>query len=279
MKFGSWSCRAFAGLVGGLLCGAVASAQTPSPFNHWQNSSGIVLAPMAGPIPEWRVDAGMGAAALPLYEGSSHYHLVPAPAFDIRYRDIAFLSTGDGLGVNLLRGDTYRAGVALGYDLGRNAHLSGRLNGLGNVEAAPEARVFAEMAVLPFIVNFDLRRAIGGHEGVIGDFGAYMPVIGREDLVVFIGPSLTLANGRYMQSYFGVSTAQAAGSTAHFPVYHAEGGLKNFGFGVSAIYHLTEHLFLDSDMTLERLLDSAANSPIVQEKTQLGVSVVLGYEF
>jgi len=267
------------GAVGGLLCMAAASAQTPSPFNHWQNSSGVVLAPLAGPVPEWRINVGGGVAAMPLYEGSSHYHLVPAPAFDIRYRDIAFLSSGDGLGVNLLRGDTYRAGIAIGYDLGRNAHLSGRLNGLGNVEAAPEARLFADVAVLPFIVSLDLRRAIGGHEGVIGDVGAYMPVVGTETLVVFVGPSVTLANRRYMQSYFGVSTAQAAGSTAHFPVYRADGGLKNFGFGLSAVYHFTDHFFLDSDIAFERLLDSAANSPIVQDKNQLGVSVILGYEF
>jgi outer membrane scaffolding protein for murein synthesis (MipA/OmpV family) len=279
MRFGSYGCRCVAGLVGGLLCGAVASAQTPSPFNHWQNSSGVVLAPLAGPVPEWRVTAGLGAAAMPLYEGSSHYRIVPAPAFDIRYRDIAFLSTGDGLGVNILRGETYRAGVALGYDLGRNAHLSGRLNGLGNVEAAPEVRLFADIAVLPFVVSLDLRRAIGGHDGVIGDFGAYMPVIGTQQLVVFIGPSITLANRRYMQAYFGVSTAQAAGSSAHFPVYRADGGLKNFGIGASAVYHFTERLFLDTDIALERLVDSAAKSPIVQDKSQLGVSVVLGYEF
>ena len=162
MRFGSFGCRCLGGVVGGLLCVAVASAQTPSPFNHWQNSSGVVLAPLAGPVPEWRINVGFGAAAMPLYEGASHYHLVPAPAFDIRYRDIAFLSTGDGLGVNVLRGDTYRAGVAIGYDLGRNAHLSGRLNGLGNVEAAPEVRLFADVAVLPFIMSFNISRAIGG---------------------------------------------------------------------------------------------------------------------
>jgi len=44
------------------------------------------------------------------------YRTVPSPAFDIRYKDLLFLSDGDGLGVNLLRGETYRAGVALGYD-------------------------------------------------------------------------------------------------------------------------------------------------------------------
>ncbi|HZT52455.1 MAG TPA: MipA/OmpV family protein, partial [Stellaceae bacterium] len=233
----------------------------------------------AGPIPDWRVTAGMGAAVIPLYEGSSHYKIVPAPAFDVRYKDIAFLSSGDGIGVNLIRGATYRAGVAVGYDLGRNAHLSGRLNGLGNIDAAPEVRAFADIAFLPFVVNLDLRRALGGHDGVIGDVGVYLPVYGSKALVVFVGPSVTAANKRYMQAYFGVSTAQSAGSSAHFAPYTASGGLKNFGFGVSAIYHLTDRWFVDSDVSYERLLDSAGGSPIVQDRSQLGVSVVLGYEF
>lgn len=279
MRLRSYGFRCAAGIVGALLCGAAASAQTPSPFTHWQNAAGIVLAPLGGPVPEWRATAGIGAASVPLYEGSSHYRIVPAPAFDIRYRDIAFLSSGDGLGVNLIRGETYRAGVAVGYDLGRNAHLSGRLNGLGNVEAAPEVRLFADIVVLPFVLNFDLRRALGGHDGVIGDFGAYLPIIGTPELVVFAGPSITFANRRFMQAYFGVSTAQAAGSSAHFAPYRASGGIKNFGIGVTAVYHFTERWFLDADIALERLVDSAANSPIVQDKSQLGVSVILGYEF
>ena len=75
---------------------AIASAQAPSPFAYWQNAAGIVLAPLAGPIPDWRATVGGGvAAAMPLYEGAGPYPLEPAPAIDIRYRDIAFLSSGD----------------------------------------------------------------------------------------------------------------------------------------------------------------------------------------
>lgn len=263
-----------------VLAGAsTAWAQTPSPFNYWQNAAGIVLAPLGGPIPEWRVSVGAGAAVLPLYEGSSHYKITPAPAFDIRYKNIAFLSSGDGLGVNLIRGKTYRAGIAIGYDLGRNQHASGRLNGIGNVEAAPEVRLFADVAILPFVVTADVRRAIGGTQGIIGDVGAYLPVVGRKDLVVFVGPSVTMANDRYMQAYFGISRAAADASTAHLPFYRASGGFKNIGIGASAVYFFTKDWFLDGDLSLEHLIGSAGNSPIVQVRDQLGVSLIVGYQF
>jgi len=279
MRIGSYGVGWVAGVIAAGLCGASASAQTPSPFTHWQNAAGVVLAPLGGPVPEWRITAGGGAAFIPRYEGSNHYRLEPAPAFDIRWRDIAFLSSGDGLGVNILRGDTYRAGIAVGYDLGRDQHLAGRLNGIGNVDAAPEARLFADIALLPFVLDFNIRRAIGGHDGVVGDFGAYLPVVGTQELVVFVGPSVTFGNRRYMQAYFGISTAQAMGSNAHFPVYRAGAGLKSYGVGADAIYHITERLFIDTDIALERLADSAGNSPIVQDRNQLGLSVILGYEF
>jgi outer membrane scaffolding protein for murein synthesis (MipA/OmpV family) len=267
------------GILVGLLWAAAASAQTPAPFAYWQNSSGVVLAPLGGPIPDWRVALGAGVASLPLYEGSDRYYVTPVPAFDIRYRDIAFLSSGDGVGVNLLRGETYRAGVAVAYDLGRSPHLNNSLNGLGFVEAAPEAKLFAEAAFLPFVVTADLRRAIGGNQGVIGDLGAYMPVIGTEELVVFLGPSVSLANQRYMQSYFGVTDVQSAESRQHFPIYSPDGGLKNVAFGVTTIYHFTDHWFVDGDLAWERLLDTAANSPIVEIRTQLSLSLIVGYEF
>ncbi len=260
------------------LWSASAAAQTPSPFAYWQNSAGIVLAPLAGPVPDWRVDVGAGVAVMPIYEGSDRYHLLPAPALDVRYRDIAFLSTGDGLGVNLFHGQTYRAGIALAYDLGRNQNGSHRLQGLGDVDTAPEIKLFAEWALLPFVISVDVRRAIGGSNGYVGDIGAYMPVIGTEKLVVFVGPSVTVADRRSIEANFGVTPAQAM-PHSEFPIYQAHGGLRNTNFGIDAVYHFTEHWFLNGDAAVERLIGSAGESPIAQAKDQLAASLILGYEF
>src|ERR1700688_4506272 len=92
------------------------AAQTPSPLANWQYSVGEVLVPLGGPVPDWRVTLGGGAEVEPIYEGSKRYQATPSVVLDVRYKDIAFLSDGEGLGVNLIRGQTYRAGVAVGYD-------------------------------------------------------------------------------------------------------------------------------------------------------------------
>jgi outer membrane scaffolding protein for murein synthesis (MipA/OmpV family) len=256
----------------------IAAAQTPSSLAYWQNDAGIVLLPLGGPIPDWRIQLLGGVAAMPLYEGSNRYWLVPAPGFDIRYKDIAFVSAGDGLGINLLRGQTYRAGVAINYDIGRSQHAAYRLNGIGSIPPSPELRLFAEAALLPFVLSVDLRKQLMGTEGIIGDLGAYMPVIGTEELVVFVGPGVTFANRTYMQKYFGIGTSQAV-PQSHFSPYAADGGAKNANFGVSAIYHFTDEWYINADAGYERLIGSAAGSPIVQTRNQLIADLQIGYQF
>jgi outer membrane scaffolding protein for murein synthesis (MipA/OmpV family) len=278
----TYATRCCSGLVLAIflaLWGGPADAQTPSPFSYWQNAAGIVLAPMGGPVPDWRATLGLGAAGVPRYEGSGSYRLVPAPAFDLRYRNLVFLSSGDGLGINLISGETYRAGVAVGYDVGRSQHATGRLNGIGSISPSPDFRIFAEVTLFPVVVSINLRHPIGGYDGLVGDIGLYMPVIGNDKLVVFAGPSVGFGDANYMQAYFGITPAQAAGSNAHLAVYSPSGGLKSVGVGVSAIYHFTDQWFVDAGVSFERLVASAGNSPVVEDRDQAGASLIIGYDF
>ena len=265
-------------LVVAIFSASPALAQMPSPFAGWQNDSGIMLRGLGGPVSDWHVVVGGGAVAVPEYVGSKHYEVLPAPVIDVRYKDLVFLTTGEGLGVNLLRGENYRAGVALGYDLGRSQHDDSALKGTGSIPPAPVVRAFGEFYILPFVVKADVQQAVGGVDGLTGDLGVYAPVVGNEKLVVFIGPAVTLADGRYMQHYFGIGTTQAI-PNSRFPPYRAHGGFANAKFGIAATYRLTDNWLLDGDLAYERLLASAADSPIAETKNQVGASLTLDYEF
>ena len=97
-----------------------ASSQTPSPLQEWQYSGGIILARLFEPnLPDWRIVLGAAAEVQPVYDGSRAYRLQGGPVINIQYRDIAFVTTGEGIGVNFLRGDHYRVGAAVSYDFGR----------------------------------------------------------------------------------------------------------------------------------------------------------------
>jgi len=260
-----------------------AGAQTPSPLVEWQYSSGIQLQRLFEPsIPTWQVELGLGAQFAPVSDGLRRYIVQPGPAIDVRYKDEAFLSAGEGLGVNLLSFRHFRLGAAITYDLGRPMHDDGKaLTGLGNIKPAPEVKIFASYALaksFPLTLRVDARRQIGASNGYIGDFGAYLPLPGSsERFAWFAGPSVTYADQRYMNAYFGISQAQAL--STNYPQYKGRAGFKSVGFGISAVWLITPHWLIDESSAVNHLLGSAADSPITETKTQAVVSLSGIYKF
>ena len=267
--------------VGGFFAFALAAngatAQSAT-FTDWQNSSGVVLRPLGGPIPDWEVTIGGGLAVLPAYEGSNQMRLSPAPDLDVRYKDLAYLSVGEGIGINLLRGANYRAGVGLAYDTGREHNAATRLAGTGNVDPAPLVKAFAQYVFVPVVLAVDVKQALTSYQGLTADIGAYMPVVGNEKIQVFVGPEITFADSRYMQAYFGINPRNTD-AQSHFHNYSASGGLKDAKFGLSGLYHFNDHWFVDATAGVERLLGSAPGSPIVQTDWGWSVAGTLNYTF
>ncbi len=260
-----------------------AAAQTPSPLAEWQYSSGVQLQRLFEPtIPTWQVELGLGAQYAPVFDGIGRYQAQPGPVIDIRYKDIAFASTGEGVGFNLFSFRHVRFGAAITYDLGRSPHLDGTaLTGLGTIHPAPEFKIFAGTVLtesFPLVIRVDARKQLGATNGYIGDAGAYMPLPGSSQTFAwFAGPTVTLADSRYMNAYFGVSQVQAANT--HYRRYKASAGFKSAGLGISADYFVTPHTIISLNTAFNRLLGSAANSPITRTKYEAVVSVAALYKF
>jgi len=258
-----------------MLCACVPRmgwSQTPSPLQEWQYPGGTILEKLYEPnLQDWRVVLGAAVAAMPRYDGAQSYRESPGPVIVILYRDIAFASVGEGVGVNLLRGDNYRAGISIGYDLGRPmSDEYQHLHGLGDISAAAVVKVFGSYVVskeFPLILRADVRRIAEGANGLLGDLDAFMPLPGSsKTFIMFAGPTITFSNRHYMQKVFGVSAAQASASA--YPVYDAHGGPTAFGFGFSASRFMTQHWLINADLAWNRLLGSASESPITQSPVQ-----------
>jgi len=260
---------------------STALSQTPSPLQEWQYSSGIVLERLFEPdLPEWRVVLGAAAEAKPLYDGAAASRVQGGPLINIRYRDIAYVSVGEGIGVNVLRGENYRAGIQVGYDLGRRVSDDiVHLHGLGDIGRAPAVEAFASYAIskgFPLVLRGDVRQIIGGADGMVADVGVYMPLPGSsKKLIMFAGPSVTYADHRYLQKEFGVTPAQALASG--YPVYNPHAGTSTMGFGFSATRFLTDHWLINLDGAVNHLLGSARQSPITQRTVQGAVALSFGY--
>jgi outer membrane scaffolding protein for murein synthesis (MipA/OmpV family) len=256
-------------------------AQTPSPLQEWQYSGGLILARLFQPdLPEWRTVLGTAAEVQPVYDGSRAYRLQGGPVINIQYRDIAFLSTGEGIGYNFLRGDHYRVGAAISYDLGRRVKDDyTNLHGMGDIPRAPVAKLFASYVLskkFPLILRTDVRQLAGGANGTVGDVGVYMPLPGSsKKFVMFAGPSITLATHRYLQSEFGVTPAQSLAS-GH-PVFDPHSGTDSVGVGFSATRFLTDHWLLNLDSALNRLKGPPDVSPITERRTQRVLALSVNY--
>ena len=258
-------------------------SQTPSPMQEWQYSGGVILARLFDPnLPEWRTVLGVAADTQPVYAGADAYRVQSGPVINIQYSDIAFLSTGDGLGVNFLRGDHYRVGAAIAYDRGRIERDDyTNLRGMGNINPAPVAKLFATYVLskkFPLILRVDARQILGGADGTVGDAGLYIPLPGSsKKFVMFAGPSVTFGTHHYLQSEYGVSPAQSLAS-GH-PVFDAHAGMASVGVGFSATRFITNHWLLNLDAAINKLKGSPDVSPITESSTQRELALSIDYQW
>lgn len=267
--------------LGAALRAPAVFAQTPSPLQEWQYSGGIILARLFEPnLPQWRVVLGAAGEYQPIYDGAHAYRVRPGPVINIRYKDVAFFSVGDGIGFNFLHGDHYLAGISATYDLGRRVSDDyTHLHGLGDISAAPVAKLYASWVLsrkFPLILRADARRIVGGADGIVGDLQAYLPLPGSsKTFVMFAGPSITFADRNYLQHVFGVSPMQARASG--YRVYDVHAGTNSAGVGFSATKFATQHLLLNLDAAINQLRGSASESPITQKRTQRVVTLSIDY--
>jgi len=259
-------------------------AQTPSPLQEWQYSGGIILARLFEPdLPRYRTILGLAAEVQPVYDGSRAYRVEGGPVINIHYLDIAFISTGEGVGYNLLRGDHYQLGIALTYDLGRNEKddLS-NLRGMGNIGAAPVGKIFGSWVLsksFPLILRVDARQFAGGAQGAVGDAAAYLPLPGSSHtFVMFAGPSITLATHHYLQTLYGVTPEQSL--LSGHPVYELpRDGTSAAGVGFSASKFVTPHWILNLDTAINQIRGSASRSPLVERRTQRVLALSVDYQW
>src|SRR5438477_11915344 len=90
--------RCFWVMLAASVCAAkFAAAQTPAPLQEWQYSGGIILARLFDPdLPRFRTILGLAADVQPLYDGARAYRLQGGPVINVHYRDVAYVSVGEG---------------------------------------------------------------------------------------------------------------------------------------------------------------------------------------
>jgi outer membrane protein len=126
----------------------------------------------------------------------------------------------------------------------------------------------------------DLRKGIGGHDGLVGSFGADYVWRDGDKYVLSIGPRVLASDGRFQRAYFGVDNAAALATG--LPAYRPDGGVYAVAATSGLSYQFDSRFGLFGYARYERLVGDAADSPIIREygsRNQLAGGLGLNYTF
>lgn len=214
-----------------------------------------------------QVRLGAGGLIIPDYSGSKSYQVQPLPYIDATYGETVALSYQDGLTVNAFHFGDFTAGPVARLRLGRNVSDNRAvLRGLGDVGPSVELGGFAAYDADPINLRAIVAQDVaGGHKGLVAEFGASYTraVFGTAagPWLLIAGPSLTVVDGQYNQSFFGITPSQS--KLSRRPVFRPAGGLEGVGFSTTLVIPITKTIAVTALAGYNRLLSDAARSPIV----------------
>lgn len=212
------------------------------------------------------VTTGLGAAVTPDYEGSEDYQIVPAIYARANWDSGRYLQfIGTELLFNALPSKTWRFGPTLHYRFERDDVDNDRVDRMEEVDGAFEAGAFAGVKIEKWhaFLNF-LHDISSSHDGFVLNLVAGYNITVTPEFRMSIDAIATYASDDYMDTYFGVNSADAARSG--LSQYEAEADLKDVGASVFGVYKPWRDWSLMGFLVFQRLLGDAADSPLVDKE-------------
>jgi outer membrane scaffolding protein for murein synthesis (MipA/OmpV family) len=227
----------------------------------------------------WTV--GLGAAAVPDYEGSEDYKVAPIPLVNVIDPSGWFvLLVGNTLRANLLPGGTWRLGPMARYRVKRDDVDNSKVDKMESVDAAVEVGGFVGFQHAGWSLQVDaVTDVASGHEGSLVEVtGGY--TWQPERWRIKLSGSTTWASDDYMSAYFGVDSQDSKRSG--LDKYDAEAGFKDVGAMLVTSYRFTQHWGVTGAFSVTRLIGDAADSPLVEDEgdeNQILLGGLVSYTF
>lgn len=247
-----------------------------------------ILASWTAPAAALDLQIGLGAGFAPDYEGSDDYAGVPL--WNLTLSNLWAPETyasivGPQLRSNFLAHPNWRLGVSGQYVPERDDVEDDRVDEMDNIDASVLIGVLFGYDLDPSrdseaVIELDLRHDVAEGNGGLGTLrGRYAARAGANS-TFRIELSSTYASEDYMSEYFGVSDNNAARSG--LDPFDADDGFKDVSIGVSWNYNLTSNWIVTGTAAYSRLLEDAADSPVVDDRgdaNQLFVGALINYKF
>ena len=215
---------------------------------------------------EWILTVKLTVGAAPKYDGADRWGIFAFPGLGFRRagEPVQFSAPDDGIDFAAVRGQGFSAGPVARFRSGHSFDDDRRLVGLRARDWSVEPGVYVEYWATPFLrARAELRHAIGGGDGFVGDFGLdWVNRLGA--FTAALGPRLRLADASYTRDLYGVTPLESA-LNGRFAAYRPEGGVNSVGAAGSLGYQWTDSWGTTVYARYRRLVSDAARSPIVRE--------------
>nr|WP_240039482.1 MipA/OmpV family protein [Achromobacter aloeverae] len=224
---------------------------------------------------------GLGVGVVPVYEGSREYHALPVPLFNYHSGNF-FITPRMGLpamGLKTSLAPDLDAGVFLGLNLGRKADDADRTKGLDDIKFHAAYGTYVEWHPGRYSLGAGYKQAARNGYGGTLELRASYAAIKTEQNTVRVGVSTEWADHDTMQTWFGVTSSQAARSREGLSTYSPSSGFKSAALFTTWSYRINASWSTVSTIGVHTLLGDARDSPLTERKTNLFGSVGVMYRF
>ena len=240
---------------------------------------------MTSPLPTsgWIVSLKLNGIVEPEFLGSDDYSGIGFPSFSFRKAGTpeGFAAADDGVDFSLFGNEYFSVGPVGRYASGRYNGASRELRGLDSIGWTVQLGAYGEVWPTEWLRGrLEVRHGLNGDTGFVADLAGDV-VVRPGQWTLAIGPRMTLGDEQYMDTYFGV-TKGAAARNGRVSAYSPGGGVVSVGALAGAGYQWNERWTTAGYARYDRLVGSAADSPIVKKlgsADQFTFGVTVGYSF
>jgi len=231
------------------------------------------------PAEKDRGSVGLAVIAGMAYQGADERRTLLLPGLDYQWRNGWFAGTRNGIGYNFGQQREVQYGLRITADFGRDESRSDALRGMGDIDPRPEIGAFLNYSLSrEFSLTSSLRYGSGDNsKGMLIDLGAGYSTRLAAPWRLALGVGMTLANEEYMQSYFGVTTTQAA--TSGYAAYHPGFGLRDIRANAALSYQITPSTAISTTVSISSLQGDAKDSPLTRQTTSATGVLAVTYGF
>jgi outer membrane protein len=232
----------------------------------------------------FNVNFGLGMAVLPRYMGADEYRSQVVPMLTVQ-RGIFFADTTRGLGLQWQSDSGFGASAALNYDFGRteknstNRPGSNELRGMGTVKGATVGDFVVSQQLMPWLsVSAEAELRVAGEQrGNRYRLGFEGIAYHSQTDTVTLDIDAHAGDGRYNQTYFGVSPIQS--QRTGFSRFTADSGIYAYSAALAWQHTFDAHWSTVASVGVTHYTDQTRGSPLVETDAEGSGLIALNYAF